>query len=110
MNISGWPAKLAVTGLVAAGVSLTGCSEVETAVNRGGDTPCSDFVGQDAHDQRVTVTKFLNENNKEGTEPAGVVVDGTIVAVNLLCGVQGNADVPIRKADLAGVFAPPAGK
>jgi len=110
MKISGWSAKLAVAGLVVAGFSLTSCSEIEQAVNRGGDTPCSDFVRQDAHEQRVTVTKFLNENKKDDTEPAGVVVDGTIVAVNLLCGVQGNADVPIRKADLAGIFAPPAGR
>ena len=106
MNVKGTPAKLAIATSAIAVLCLTGCSEVKEAVNKGGDTPCSEFVKQDQDKQRITITKFLKENSNSDNEPAGTAVDASIVAVGLLCSVQANADAPIKKADLGGIFTP----
>ncbi|MBJ8340765.1 hypothetical protein JGU71_17880 [Antrihabitans sp. YC3-6] len=82
-----------------------GCSDVEEAVNKGGDTPCSDYLEDDADDRRVTVTKFLKEDGN-GNEPAGTAVDAAIIAIDLLCSAQQNADTPIKDADLTGILTP----
>jgi acid stress chaperone HdeA len=86
-------------------VYVGGCSDVEEAVNKGGDTPCSDYLEDDADDRRVTVTKFLKEDGN-GNEPAGTAVDAAIIAIDLLCSAQQNADTPIKDADLAGILTP----
>ncbi|WP_040790692.1 hypothetical protein [Nocardia paucivorans] len=94
------------TGLiVAAAVSvLVGCSEIETALNKGGDTPCREYVKQDPDTKRVTITKFIKEQSNSDHEPPGTQVDAAIVSVDLLCNVQANADTPIERADIAGIF------
>ena len=97
-------ASLAAVG-VAAALSLSACSQAEEAVNSGGDTHCNDYIGQDKDKQRVTVTKYLKEKNN-GNEPAGNEVDAAMTAIDLLCRVQSNASVPIKNADLTGIFAP----
>lgn len=88
--------------IAAAALALTGCTEIEQALNKGGDTPCREYVAQDADTQRVTITKFLEE--QQGQKPTGTNVDLSIAAVNGLCTVQSNADTPIERADLAGIF------
>lgn len=93
---------LAATGLAAA-LSLTACSQIEEAVNRGGDTPCNDYIGQKRDQQRVTVTKFLKER-ENGAEPTTNQVDVAMTAINLLCRAQNNANVPIKDADLLGIL------
>ncbi|MGW1738621.1 hypothetical protein ACWCPQ_07380 [Nocardia sp. NPDC001965] len=88
--------------IAAAVLALAGCTEIERAMNKGGDTPCREYVGQDQKTQRVTITKFLEE--QQGAEPTGTNVDLSIAAVNALCSVQANADTPIERADVAGIF------
>ncbi|WP_054812480.1 hypothetical protein [Nocardia arizonensis] len=99
-------ATMARTGLatVALALLLTGCTDIERALNQGGDTPCSEYVKQDPDTKRVTITKFVKQQTGTESEPAGTVVDATIVTVDLMCGAQRNADTPIKNADVAGIF------
>ena len=99
------------TGLMAVGAmafavvaSTSGCSDVERALNRGGDTPCGEYVTQDADTKRLTITKFVKERDNLSTEPSGTAVDLTIMAVDVLCSGQRNADTPIKNADVAGMI------
>ncbi|PXX70931.1 acid stress chaperone HdeA [Nocardia tenerifensis] len=94
------------TGLAIAAVALVlaGCTDVQRALNRGGDTPCSEYVKQSQDEKRMTITKFVKQQTKDDHEPAGTVVDGTMVSVDVLCGGQRNADTPIKNADVAGIF------
>jgi acid stress chaperone HdeA len=92
---------------VACGVWLTACAEVDEALNRGGDTTCGDYLKQDEHEQRVTVTKFVKQRSGRDDDPSGTVVDATMVAARLLCQIPANADQPIRNANVANIFAPP---
>ncbi|MBH0780786.1 hypothetical protein [Nocardia bovistercoris] len=90
--------------LLAAALPLTGCTDIERALNQGGDTPCSEYVKQDADTKRMTITKFVKQQTNTETEPAGTVVDATIVTVDVMCGAQRNFDTPIKNADVAGIF------
>lgn len=83
---------------------LTGCTEVKTALNKGGDTKCSDYVKQDADTQRMTITKFIKQQTGDEHEPPGTQVDLSMAAVQTLCQVQANGDTPIKNADIAGIF------
>lgn len=99
------PALLGIVAVAALGAGLlTGCSDVKQALNKGGDTPCSEYVQQDADTQRMTVTKFVKEQSGDDHEPAGTVVDASMAAVGFLCANQRNAETPIKKADLPGMF------
>lgn len=98
-----WPAAAAV-GLAVATALLTGCSDVEKALNKGGDTKCSEYVKQDQNTKRTTVTKFVKQQTGDENEPAGTQVDLTMAAVEFLCGNQRNADTQIKNADVAGIF------
>jgi acid stress chaperone HdeA len=95
---------LAVVSLVAAGLALAGCTEVQETLNKGGDTSCHDYLGQDQDKQRMTVTKFLKQRNGSDHEPSGTAVDATMTAVKLLCAVQSNSDVPIKNANIGGIL------
>jgi acid stress chaperone HdeA len=99
-------ATLSQTGLGVAAVALllAGCTDVQRVLNRGGDTPCSEYVKQDQDTKRMTITKFVKQQTKDDHEPAGTVVDGTMISVDLLCGAQRNAETPIKNADVAGIF------
>lgn len=94
------------TGLAAfaAVTVMSGCSDVERALNRGGDTPCGEYVTQDADTKRITITKFVKERDHLANEPTGTAVDLTIVAVDVLCSGQRNRDTPIKNADVAGMI------
>ncbi|WP_282783669.1 MULTISPECIES: hypothetical protein [unclassified Nocardia] len=95
----------AAAAVLVLGVALlSGCSDVERALNKGGDTKCSDYLAQDADTQRVTVTKFIKQQTNTENEPTGTSVDFTMAAVQALCSVQANADTPIKNADIAGIF------
>ena len=100
-GVTSWPSSSIV---IATLVLLTGCSDVEKALNRGGDTPCSEYISQDQDTKRVTITKFVKQTTGEKNEPAGTVVDATLISVDLLCGTQRNAETPIKNADVAGIF------
>ncbi|WP_278265751.1 hypothetical protein [Nocardia sp. AG03] len=84
----------------------TGCSEVEKAVNKGGDTKCSEFTAQDADKKNTTVTKFLEEKRNDDATPDQNSVDLAVAAIDLMCGAQANPDTPIREADLSGILVP----
>ncbi|MBF6348321.1 MULTISPECIES: hypothetical protein [Nocardia] len=88
--------------IAAATLALAGCTEIEQALNKGGDTPCREYIAQDPETKRVTITKFLEE--QRGQAPTGTNVDLSMAAVDGLCTVQANADTPIERADLAGIF------
>ncbi|GAB2661231.1 hypothetical protein [Nocardia goodfellowii] len=95
----------AVSGLIAAGLFAAGCDEAEKAVNKGGDTPCSEFTAQDKDKQRTTVAKFL-EQEQGGDVPNDQSVDRSLTAIELMCSAQANPDTPIRNADLTGILVP----
>jgi len=99
-------ATLLRTGLGVAAVALllAGCSDIQRALNQGGDTTCRDYVKQDQDGKRMTITKFIKQQTNDDHEPAGTAVDATMIQVDLLCGVQVNQDTPIKKADIAGIF------
>lgn len=89
-----------------AGSLVSGCEQAKEAVNKGGDTPCSEFVAQDKDKQRVTVRKYLEQDTKVTPTPDADGVDGAIAAIGLMCQAQANPDTPIRNADLTGVLVP----
>ncbi|MFD6163337.1 hypothetical protein ACIA8C_25440 [Nocardia sp. NPDC051321] len=91
-------------GIAAVALMLAGCTDVQRALNRGGDTPCSEYVKQNQDDKRMTITKFVKQQTNDDHEPAGTVVDATMVSVDVLCGGQRNAETPIKNADVAGIF------
>ncbi|MGQ4600739.1 hypothetical protein [Nocardia sp. R6R-6] len=91
-------------GIAVVAMALAGCTDIERALNRGGDTPCSEYIKQDQDTKRTTITKFLEQQSQNDHEPAGTVVDATMVSVELLCGAQANADTPVKNADVAGIF------
>ena len=97
------------TGLAIAVVALAlaGCTDVQRALNKGGDTPCSEYVNQDQDTKRTTITKFIKTQTNNEHEPAGTAVDASMVQVDLLCGIQANADAPIKKANLGAIFGIP---
>ena len=90
---------LAATALA---FGISACSQVEV-LNKGGETPCNEFIAQSADEQRVTVTKFLKEQ-RNGEDPTDANVDSGIGAIDILCRVQQNAETPIKNADLTGIF------
>ncbi|MCM6775228.1 hypothetical protein NDR87_16895 [Nocardia sp. CDC159] len=98
------PTRWTAAGLAVAATLLGGCTDVQRALNKGGDTPCSEYVKQDQDTKRMTVTKFVKQQTGDEHEPAGTTVDATMVAVDFLCGTQRNAETPIKNADLAGIF------
>lgn len=101
MNTARWTAVAAAALAVAL---LSGCSDVEKALNKGGDTKCSDYLAQNADTQRVTITKFIKQQTGNDHEPAGTQVDLSMAAVQGLCQVQANKDTPIKNANLAGIL------
>lgn len=92
--------------LVAIGASLAlgGCTKVE-ALNKGGDTPCNEYIGQSSDEQKVTVTKYLKSTDQY-KNPTDDQVTSSMSAVDLLCRIQKNAKTPIKNADLTGIFVP----
>ncbi|MBL1074141.1 hypothetical protein JK358_07005 [Nocardia sp. 2] len=85
---------------------LPGCDKAEEIVNKGGDTPCSEFIQQDSEKQRVTVRKFLEQEQNTTTEPAADTVDAAILTIRLMCEAQANPETPIKEADLTGILVP----
>ncbi|WP_067686108.1 hypothetical protein [Nocardia jejuensis] len=83
---------------------LSGCTEVAKALNKGGDTKCSEYLTQNADDQRMTITKFIQQQSGNDATPPGTQVDLSMAAVQGLCQVQANGDTPIKNADIAGIF------
>ncbi|MBF6327786.1 hypothetical protein [Nocardia transvalensis] len=92
--------------LLTAALAAAGCEQAKEAVNKGGDTPCSEFIKQDQDKQRVTVRKYLEQDSQLTTTPDPGTVDNAIAAIQLMCSAQANPDTPIRKADLTGILVP----
>ncbi|GAA5079003.1 MULTISPECIES: hypothetical protein [Nocardia] len=100
--------KLLVFASAAALLLVGGCGdEPEKLVNKGGDTPCSEFSAQDPDKQRITVTKFLEQERGGDAPPTqDRTVDAAIASIKLMCAAQANPDTPIKKADLTGILVP----
>lgn len=96
----------AILAAAAIGILGTGCDQVEEAVNKGGDTPCNEYVEQDADKKRTTVKKFLEQERGEDASLDQNTVDLSMAAIDLMCGAQANPDTPIKEADLTGVLVP----
>jgi acid stress chaperone HdeA len=103
MTSTRWAAA-SIAGIAVAATLLAGCTEIKQELDKGGDTPCSDYVKQDQDTQRMTITKFIKQQTGTTHEPAGTQVDATIIAVNFLCSNQRNAQTPIKNANIAGIF------
>ncbi|WP_280490883.1 hypothetical protein [Nocardia asiatica] len=107
MSAVGRPGRMGIAVLAALAVAGGGCGdEPEKIVNKGGDTPCNEYVAQDADKQRVTTEKFLEQEREDSGTPDARTVDAAIAAIKLMCAAQANPDTPIRKADLTGIFVP----
>ncbi|QLY27660.1 hypothetical protein H0264_19505 [Nocardia huaxiensis] len=85
---------------------LSGCDKAEEIVNKGGDTPCSEFRQQDSEKQKITVRKFLEQEQNTTTEPGADTVDAAILTIGLMCEAQANPETPIKEADLTGILVP----
>lgn len=87
-----------LTVLTAAVLGLGGCSAVEKVTNKGGDTTCQEFNGQDDAKQRSAVSKMLKD--KDGNEPSNMELSATRVAVSAFCKTIGKDSDKISKAML----------
>ncbi|MGS2811285.1 hypothetical protein [Nocardia sp. MW-W600-9] len=102
-----WRTTIVTTALILAVMGgSTGCAELEKAVNKGGDTRCSEYLAQDSAKKHTTVTKLLEEEGQGDAAADQNAVDLAVAAINLMCGAQANPDTPIRDADLSGVLVP----
>lgn len=105
--------KLA-TIVAACGLALLvgGCSEVETALNKGGDTTCGDYLKMDDHEKRVTVNKFLKEKAGNDAEPAGTLEDLAMATIGGLCPLPNSTEVKLKEVgkDIGLQFTPPPTK
>ncbi|MGQ4600750.1 hypothetical protein [Nocardia sp. R6R-6] len=107
MSAPARPGRLGMAVLAALIVCAAGCGdEPKKVVNKGGDTPCNEFVAQDPEKQRITTEKFLEQEREGNGSPDAATVDAAITAIKLMCAAQANPDTPIRKADLTGVLVP----
>jgi acid stress chaperone HdeA len=99
--------RMGIAALAALALCAGGCGdEPKKIVNKGGDTPCNEFVAQDDDKQRITTEKFLEQEREGDGTPDARIVDASIAAIKLMCAAQANPDTPIRKADLTGIFVP----
>ncbi|MEC3957478.1 hypothetical protein VMT65_30905 [Nocardia sp. CDC153] len=87
-------------------VALGACDQAKEVVNKGGNTPCSEFTKQDDNTQHITVRKYLEQDTKVTPTPNADQVDASIAAITLMCQAQANPDTPIRDADLTGILVP----
>ena len=87
-----------VTLLAAAAFALGGCQTVSKITNKGGDTTCQEFNGQDDEKQRSEVSKMLQDKN--GHEPANLELSATRVAVSAYCKTIGKDSDKISNAML----------
>ncbi|QLY34609.1 hypothetical protein H0264_23240 [Nocardia huaxiensis] len=83
---------------------ISGCTDVARALNKGGDTTCSEYLNQGADDRRMTITKFIKQESGSDAEPAGTAVDFTILSVNGLCQLPANADKPLKSFNQTGII------
>jgi len=86
----------AMTGLVAAsmtlGVLLSGCG----AKVEGGDTSCKDYMSANDADQQTAVSKMLKD--EKGTDAAQLEITGTKLSVQTFCQTAGKEDSKIKEA------------
>jgi acid stress chaperone HdeA len=76
---------------VAVVLALGGCSQ--GVLNKGGDTTCKEFLGQDDKTQQETITKMLKD--EKGSDPANLEITGTRLSVQTYCQVAGQQDTKI---------------
>ncbi|MFI5783847.1 hypothetical protein [Nocardia sp. NPDC051570] len=98
---------LAIVAVIGAALLSSCGQQAKEIVNKGGDTPCNEFIGQDSDTQHITVRKYLNE--QRATTTASVddrTVDQAIGVIDLMCRGQANPKTPIRNADLTGILVP----
>ncbi|WP_280248925.1 hypothetical protein [Nocardia abscessus] len=105
MSAMGRPGRMGIAVLAALAVCAGGCGdEPEKIVNKGGDTPCNEYVAQDPDKQRITTEKFLEQEREGDGTPDARTVDAAIEAIKQMWAAQANTDTPLRNADLTGIF------
>ena len=88
--------KHVACAVLALGVLLSsGCSKSEV-INTGGDTKCSDFVGQDEKKQDGEISKMLKD--KSGSEPSNLEISATRLSASTYCRTLGTPDSKISEA------------
>lgn len=85
-----------MTGVLAAGVALSGLMSGCGAKAEGGDTSCKDFIAANDADQQTAVSKMLKD--EKGTDPAQLVITGTRLSVQTFCQTAGKEDSKIKEA------------
>jgi acid stress chaperone HdeA len=73
-----------VTVFAAAALVLGGCASI---TNKGGDTTCKEFTGQDQEKQKSEVAAMLKE--KKGEEASNLEITATRVSVEAFCKTLG---------------------
>lgn len=86
-------------GAVSAAVTLalSGCSALDALINRGGDTTCGEFNGQDDQKQNSEVAAMLKARG--GTEASNLEVTATRVLVQAFCKTIGKDSSKISEVD-----------
>jgi acid stress chaperone HdeA len=82
-----------VTVVAATGFVLGGCASI---TNKGGDTTCKEFTGQDEDKQKSEVAKMLKDQN--GKEASQLEISGMRVAVEAFCKTLGKDSSKISDA------------
>ena len=85
-----------MTGVIAAGIALSGLASGCGAKAEGGDTTCKDFTSANDADQQTAVSKMLKD--EKGTDPAQLAITGTKLAVQTFCQTAGKQDSKIKEA------------
>lgn len=89
--------SLAAVAVMASAVFLlSGCSAAAKITNKGGDTTCKEFSGQDKEKQNSEVSKMLKD--KDGKEPASLEVSASRMAVEMYCKTLGSDSSKISEA------------
>jgi acid stress chaperone HdeA len=73
-----------VTVFASATLFVSGCASV---LNKGGDTTCKEFNGQDQKKQESEVAAMLKK--KKGEEPSNLEITATRVSVEAFCKTLG---------------------
>jgi acid stress chaperone HdeA len=73
-----------VTVFASAALVVSGCSSV---LNKGGDTTCKEFNGQDQEKQKSEVAAMLKK--QKGQEPSNLEITATRVSVEVYCKTLG---------------------
>ena len=77
---------------------LGGCSVVGKVVNKGGDTTCKEFNGEDDEQRSAAVAKMLKD--RHGKDPSDLAITATRDATAAYCKILGKDGSKISEMSL----------